>query len=287
MPESFRYDAFIAYASPDAEYAQKFYALLSTVGYRVFLDSIELCPGDDWAKKISEAQENSLLTVVLISTHSDSAYFQRQEILKAIKLTRNDQHRVVPVYLMGRQLTGVVPEELSQVQGIFFEDGASLLRIAQQVEASLITSKRRAEWQHDIDTRTAIIVTGCHHIPEIYDRRSAYDLREAIVHRGKAHKHTFLRSVVMGDIWFLNHSGNADHPNVIAIGSPGINRLSGLIAEQGESVENGLGDRWRIVRHNNRWALYGNLAEDTHDAVIAFEERHIAAFIRRAWPDGS
>jgi hypothetical protein len=284
MSENFKYDAFIAYAGPDAEYARKLYTLLTVIGNRVFLAPDLVNPGELWQAKIKQAQKGSLLTVVLISNHSDSSYFQKVEILRAIELARDEHHRVVPVYLTDIQVGGdALPDELRQIQGVLLKEGPSLLYVAQQIEASIETSRRREEWQHDIDRATIVIVTGCHHLPEIYDRASAYELKEAIDNLAHSLRKTFLNSVVMGDIWIQRYSSITGHPNLISIGSPGVNSMTGQIAEQGNVLRIGPDDRWRIVRSLNRWALYGNLAEDTHAAVISFKKLDLPAFLREVW----
>lgn len=97
-----RYDVFIAHAGSDIDAAEQLYSLLHPQ-LRVFLDSKCLLPGDPWDTKLPEAQDDSEITVVLISARTDKAYYQREEIAAAIDLARNESqvHRVVPVYLEG------------------------------------------------------------------------------------------------------------------------------------------------------------------------------------------
>ena len=54
-----RWDFFIAYASPDRRAAETLHDLLSTV-FRVFLDRRSLLPGDDWARRLSAAQDGAV-----------------------------------------------------------------------------------------------------------------------------------------------------------------------------------------------------------------------------------
>src|SRR4051812_48369931 len=100
MAYVFKYDVFIAYASADAGNARRLYRVLDAVGYKVFLDSERLVGGDKWIRKIKEAHQQSLLTIVLQSDRSQSSHFQGEEILDAIDLSRGEgARRVVPVYL--------------------------------------------------------------------------------------------------------------------------------------------------------------------------------------------
>jgi hypothetical protein len=284
MKENFKYDAFIAYAGPDAEYANKFYNLLSVIGHRVFLDSKELLVGDPFSEKIGQAQKDSLLTVVLISNRSDSAYFEKEEILRAIELARDAGHRVVPVYLTGGRSRDM-PLPLSQLHSIYMDEESSLLSIAQKIEAAIENSQRHHDWQQDIDPATIIIVTGCHHLPELYDRPCAYELKKTIDRAGDSMQLDFLHSVVMSDIWLKRLSDTADYHNLIGIGSPAVNSLSGKVVAHGKVVRPRPGDRWQVVRSGNRWALFGHDAEDTHKAVISFKKNDLPEFLEQVWSE--
>ncbi len=60
------WDFFIAHAGPDKESAEAIFDKLSPSA-RVFLDSSCLKLGDDWDIELREAQNNSKVTLVLIS----------------------------------------------------------------------------------------------------------------------------------------------------------------------------------------------------------------------------
>lgn len=79
------WDFFIAHASADEEIVEKIYDRLIP-NSRVFVDTRCLQLGDDWDTKLREAQKASLITLVLISTNTDKAYYQREEIAAAIAL---------------------------------------------------------------------------------------------------------------------------------------------------------------------------------------------------------
>jgi hypothetical protein len=89
------YHFFIAHANTDKSEAELLYDLLAP-NSRVFLDTRCLLLGDDWDKELPKAQKNSLITVVLLSSNSEKAYYQREEIVAAINLARQDEkmHRV-------------------------------------------------------------------------------------------------------------------------------------------------------------------------------------------------
>lgn len=94
------WDFFIAHAGADKRKAELLYDLLAHAS-RVFLDSRCLEVGDDWDTKLATAQRTSLVSVVLISSKTEHAYYEREEIAAAIALAREakGKHRVVPLYL--------------------------------------------------------------------------------------------------------------------------------------------------------------------------------------------
>jgi hypothetical protein len=98
--DALRWDFFIAHAGADKAAAEQVYEFLKPSAH-VFLDSRCLELGDDWDQKLADAQRSALVTIVLISSHTEEAYYQREEIAAAIALARGNEqaHRVVPVYL--------------------------------------------------------------------------------------------------------------------------------------------------------------------------------------------
>jgi serine/threonine protein kinase len=100
LEKSAKWDLFLAHAGCDRAVAEQIFAMLESQ-VRVFLDSKRLRFGDDWDLALAQAQRESLVTVVLVSSSADMAFYQREEIAAAIALARQDplSHRVVPVYL--------------------------------------------------------------------------------------------------------------------------------------------------------------------------------------------
>lgn len=95
-----RWDFFISHAGADLSAARKLYDLLKPRA-RTFLDERCLLPGDDWDVQLATEQRSSAVTVVLVSSRTEAAYYQREEVAAAIALARESptSHRVVPVYL--------------------------------------------------------------------------------------------------------------------------------------------------------------------------------------------
>jgi hypothetical protein len=100
MADESDWDVFLAHAGPDLDAALTLHDLLKE-SVRVFLAHRSLTPGDDWPTATRVAQERSLMTVVLVSSHTDAGHYARAEILAAVALERRNPaaHRVVPVHL--------------------------------------------------------------------------------------------------------------------------------------------------------------------------------------------
>ena len=95
------YDFFIAYATPDRQQAQNLRWFLQDDACKVFLDVQDLGSGAPWGPALREALEASRAIVVLVSTHADDAFYQQEEIVRAIQLARDmpQAHTVIPVIL--------------------------------------------------------------------------------------------------------------------------------------------------------------------------------------------
>lgn len=136
MPEpNHKWDFFLAHAGSDTPVAETLYDLLSP-RTKVFLDSRCLLEGDNWDEELALAQRASLVTVVLVSTNTGQAYYQREEIAAAIDLTRKnkDTHRVVPLYWKDRlDEQPDIPYGLRLKHGLFANGPDELPRIAERL----------------------------------------------------------------------------------------------------------------------------------------------------------
>jgi hypothetical protein len=96
-----RYDFFIAYATPDRQQAQHLRWCLQDHSCKVFLDVEDLSPGASWPLALQAAMEASRAIVMLVSTHTNDAFYQQEEIVQAIQLARDKPgaHTVIPVIL--------------------------------------------------------------------------------------------------------------------------------------------------------------------------------------------
>jgi hypothetical protein len=254
---------------------------LSTVGHSVFVAPRDLPPGTRWPEEIRAALSASLVIVVLISAHYESAYYLKEEVLAAVELLRHDRRRrLVPVYLSPNRCFASPP--LIQLQSLSLPNDDALLEVAHQLQGVIRRLRREATWDAIFGAKSIAIVTGCDYLPEKFDRPLAYHLQRLIDRAPSSLEDAFLRSVVFGDTWFLG--GNlSDHSNVISIGSAGVNRLSGIIAASGDLVRSSADGKWRVMRERRRWAVFGVLAEDTRAAVESFEKQDLSSFLAEVW----
>jgi hypothetical protein len=134
-----KWDFFIAHAGVDTPVAEQLYDLLAGSA-RVFLDSRSLELGDDWDSALATAQQQSRITVVLVSQQSDAAYYQRVEVAQAINISRNasDNHRVIPLYVDEASTKGTSAQPgLNLKHGLFLSSTVTLETAAFRLLATL------------------------------------------------------------------------------------------------------------------------------------------------------
>ncbi len=136
------WDVFLAHPKELESRAARLYDALVAQphGRRVFLDKRCIAPGDAWLDRIRGALRRTRVFAVLIGPTSDTAWFQSEEILTAIEVTRRepDDHKIVPVLVDGAELSF----PLLQRQAIGWSDSADasavvsgLVRAVANVEA--------------------------------------------------------------------------------------------------------------------------------------------------------
>lgn len=98
-----KWDFFLAHAHTDKAFAKELYECMIKNSRSAFLDQSCIEPGTYWDQVIPQAQENSWMTVALISANIGEAHFAREEVQTGIHLARKNpsRHRIVPVYVNG------------------------------------------------------------------------------------------------------------------------------------------------------------------------------------------
>ncbi len=129
-----RYHFFIAYASPDWRQARKLYFHLQEElrdePDKVFFDRHQIQPGDTWPVRLSEALASSRAVVVLISSHTRAAFYEQEEIARAIQRARQQpgRHTIIPVLL--ETLPEGLPYGMSSLQVLDATRPSGLERVA-------------------------------------------------------------------------------------------------------------------------------------------------------------
>lgn len=98
-----KWDFFIAHAHKDKNTAREVYECIVKKGHTVFLDQASINPGSYWDQEIPKAQQESKITIALISGNMREAYYARDELHTGINLARArpNHHKIIPVYLNG------------------------------------------------------------------------------------------------------------------------------------------------------------------------------------------
>jgi hypothetical protein len=144
---NYDWDFFLAHAGDDLPVAQNLYLKLDPPA-KVFLDQVSMLPGDDFDVTLSQAQRSSLISVILVSSKTELAYYQREEIAAAIDMARNDPltHRVVPVYLNAKQIPrDQIPYGLKLKHSLYVPESGDLTEAGQQLLNTLEVMKHYDE----------------------------------------------------------------------------------------------------------------------------------------------
>jgi hypothetical protein len=161
----FDWDFFLAHAGSDLDIARRLKRALEPPA-RAFLDDENLTLGDDFDVELAEAQQSSLISVVIVSPNTDQAYYQREEIAAAIQMAREDPytHRVVPVFFSKQQIgSREIPYGLRLKHSLRVPDSGDLTEAGKRLLETLTSMKHFEGKKADVvaEQRAAIPkVTG-------------------------------------------------------------------------------------------------------------------------------
>jgi TIR domain-containing protein len=165
---SYAWDFFLAHAGADLPIAQDLYGRLSPAA-KVFLDAITMLPGDDWDQELRTAQRASLISVIILSSNTNDAYYQREEIAAAIDMARQDKrsHRVVPLYVNAKEIPhDDIPYGLRLKHSLYVPGSGDLTSAGTQLLHTLEMMK------HYEDKKTQVVATQRIAIEKIVSNRS-------------------------------------------------------------------------------------------------------------------
>jgi hypothetical protein len=101
--------AFLSYARKDADRALTIASIARQAGFRVWIDSTSLHPGDEFSKTITSAIEESDLFIVCLSPNSVDSVWVNRELLHAIKQFEADgRPRPFPVKISEGELPSLI-----------------------------------------------------------------------------------------------------------------------------------------------------------------------------------
>jgi hypothetical protein len=137
------WDFFIAHTGPDRKAAESLRDCLEAKkATRVYLDSSALAGGDLWQSRLKGALSASRVSVVLISSHTPKAWYQQEEVVLAIELSRKEYvaHTIVPVYLKAARANDT-PYGLRRLHALR-EDSKGMQGIANELMRTLKQRRR-------------------------------------------------------------------------------------------------------------------------------------------------
>jgi hypothetical protein len=140
-----QFDFFLAHASADKREAEKLSWELEDLERSVFLDSADIRAGDVWDERLISAFSDSKVIIVLVSKHTAQAFYQREEIARAIKRMRKDPNRArIAVVMLPGAVEADVPYGLSIVQAINASKSGGLQRAARDLDEQFPADRKEA-----------------------------------------------------------------------------------------------------------------------------------------------
>jgi hypothetical protein len=146
-----KWDFFIAYAHKDKEVALKLFNSILENNCTAFIDQTSIELGTYWDQEIPKVQQQSLVTIALISGNIREAHYARDEIHTAISLARAnpDFHKVIPVYLEDS-----LEESLDIIYGLRLIQGIELSSIGSIEKLGNLLCSNIKNFTSSIDTTT-------------------------------------------------------------------------------------------------------------------------------------
>jgi hypothetical protein len=124
---------FLSHATKDRELAQKLAERLGREGFAVWNAEEQIAPGDNWAKVIGKALDESDLMVILLTPGAMESEFLRKDIEFAIS-TKKYEGRVFSVFVgPANKASGSVPWILLKLPYRQVESAQQLGRAVRQI----------------------------------------------------------------------------------------------------------------------------------------------------------
>lgn len=235
---------FLSYRSLEAEFAIRLATDLKNLGVNLWMDRLDIAPGDDWPKMLQQAVNNSLAMIVILSPEYISSKYCQRELGRADRLeltvfpvllkTVSDSDWPIQVenhqYIDFRdwQDENVYRSQLSKLVNIVkerFSDQTSLTpdpeiqyinRLIAELEAQRLVVERLEPFSgadHSRDTRPQPLTTKVWYMPGRFVRESEPDAPPA-------------RTAVQRRAFESIHAVVASYPRFVLIGAPGTGKTA-------------------------------------------------------------
>jgi hypothetical protein len=114
-PGDYAWDTFIIHGSGDRVAARSVWETLVRQNISSFLDKASLRPGDDWPRRLLEGLQRTQVFVVIVGPGAAKAWYNHDELARAVQLTREDPRRaLIPVLFDGATMDDL-PYGLGQI----------------------------------------------------------------------------------------------------------------------------------------------------------------------------
>jgi signal recognition particle subunit SEC65 len=114
---------FISHSNKDTLIARQLAHRLSEAGLKVWIPEDKILPGDNWAKKIGQALEESDLMVVLVTPQAFESEWLKEEIQYALTAGRY-KGRLIPVFFGSEsESASDVPWILRKLNAVQLKEG--------------------------------------------------------------------------------------------------------------------------------------------------------------------
>jgi len=129
---------FISYAREDANLVRQIYTRLSTEGFRPWLDTEEILPGQDWDRAITKALRQADFIMVCLSSRSVAkrGYLQKEfkQAMDQWSQMLSDDIYLIPVRLDECK----VPEQFNSLQWVDYSRADGWRRIQKSISAGIV-----------------------------------------------------------------------------------------------------------------------------------------------------
>jgi hypothetical protein len=124
---------FIAYATPDERAAKQLKWRLGDKQRQAFVDKSGIKPGSNWDRELLDELNNAQVVIVLASSSTRQAHYQRDEIARVVRNVRQGRQQVVPVLLDGID-NADLPYGLMNFQSLDASRDGGMERVADELD---------------------------------------------------------------------------------------------------------------------------------------------------------